>query len=389
MHISAETLLTDHLNDRLAWGVVNQSLALESFSHNWGHVLADATINPAVGQPLTDFFDEFVGLDGYIQTIMRSRLPEFRLERINRPISEAQTGYFDFSLKPISNSRFLLFTIENKSDFGQLEQLIVQERNELRLTRSQLAVANEELKRLDHFKSLFFSMAAHDLRSPLMTIKGYADLLDMLIRQEMPPERVPEAQEFLSTITIQGDWLDQLIHNILDLNQIESSRFELELELCNLNDVVRNSADALRPMAALSDLELTVGYVQDGALICVDAKRIEQCIHNLVTNAIKYSPMGGKVSIDLSTTEEQAVIVVSDTGHGISEQQLPHVFDLYYRTSDAVASTVSGTGLGLFVVRSIVELHGGTIVVQSEAGKGTSFEIRLPNSTNPTGLANS
>ena len=367
-----------HFADQLAWGCISADLTILSYSSNWAKVLGDNNLHLQTNTPLTDYFDELIGLNNYIPTFIQSHSAEFRLERINRSQADGTVAYYDFTFLPIKDSEDILFVIENVTEFGRLEQQIVQERNELRLIRQQLSIANEKLRLLDQFKSLFFSMAAHDLRSPLMTVRGYSELLTLSVQQDMAESSRTQALDYIHTIQTQANWLDQLVHNILDLNQIENERFELNCELCNLNDLVLSAAEALRPMSRLNEQTLTVELAEKGILLNADVKRIEQSIHNVIANAIKYTPANGKINITVYAENGQGIIKIADTGRGVEAEQIPHLFDLYYRTTNAIDSKITGTGLGLFIVHQIITMHNGTIDVTSTLGQGSTFTIRLP-----------
>ncbi len=207
-------------SDRIAYAHLSAEYIVLEYSANWCTIIPQKAKMPSVGDQLLDYFPEFYGLQKSIEQELSSTSRLFRLERINLDDGPNVIAYFDFTFVPYGDEGEMIITIEDMTGFGRMEQSLVQERNELRLARRDLGILNEELKRLDRLKSVFFSMAAHDLRSPLMTVRGYSDLLAMMVRHSMEVEVQEQALDFLETITVQADWLDRIINNILYLNKI-------------------------------------------------------------------------------------------------------------------------------------------------------------------------
>jgi PAS domain S-box-containing protein len=247
-------------------------------------------------------------------------------------------------------------------------------------------------KELDYLKDLFVSIAGHELRTPLTTIRGFAQMLQRsLLRQPEPLE--PEAHHetlvknlhFLDTIQRQTNRMNGLISQLLDFSRIQSGQFELtevtQVDLVNLLERVVEQQNALEPDRPLSLKTRGIRAVCQG-----DSDRLEQVIHNLITNAFKYSPEDSPVSVEIKVDGEQpgeAIISVKDVGHGISPEDQQHIFDRFYRVRSQETARTNGLGLGLFISHNIIEQHRGRMWLESQPGHGTTFFIALPLAVPP------
>jgi two-component system NtrC family sensor kinase len=227
------------------------------------------------------------------------------------------------------------------------------------------------LKELDRLKSEFVSTVSHDLRSPLTTVRGYADLLAL---QGPLTEEQKESIERIRRAVAQ---MNELITDLLDLGKIEAG-IGMEMEPCALEEVVSEAVETLTPRAAEKGLKLTVELAEGLPRIQGNAGRLRQVVLNLVDNAIKYTPAGGSVHVRLQRDGREIVCSVSDTGIGIAPQDQRGLFQKFYRVQNPQAEGIPGTGLGLAICRSIVEQHGGRIGVRSTPGQGSTFFFALP-----------
>jgi two-component system OmpR family sensor kinase len=223
----------------------------------------------------------------------------------------------------------------------------------------------DRLERLFRAQQRFIADISHELRTPLTTIRGNVDLMRRMDRLDRPS---------LDAIQAESDRMIRLVGDLLLLAQADAGqpirRDKIELDALML-EVVRQ----MRPTNDRVELNISV---EDQAVILGDADRIKQLLINLVDNAIKYTTQGGKVTLGLHRTEHEAVMTVTDTGVGIPAEDLPHIFDRFYRVDKARSRSAGGTGLGLSIVQWIVQAHGGKIQVQSQAGQGTTFTVWLP-----------
>ncbi len=327
-----------------------------------------------VNRALTDLLWEFVGLENVLQEIIQGKRPQYRLEHVNREQKEGTLRYLTFLIKPLNDNKpieRLLLLVEDTTDYGRLHQDLVQDRNELRLIRRELAEANEKLQQLNRLKSIFLAMAAHDLRGPLTSIHGFAEFLkeDITGKKQL---------EFVEIIAVQSDRLRRLINDLLDLDQIEQGKLVLDWRKCNLKDVVDEVVIALVPTIEMRRQSITVNLPTRPLVIWADSERLTQVVYNLIDNAVKYTPEGGQIRITARRNRESIELEVTDTGRGMTADQVANLFSLYYRSAEARHSDIPGTGLGLFIVKTLVEAHQGEISVESDLGRGTSFSIRLP-----------
>ncbi len=229
---------------------------------------------------------------------------------------------------------------------------------------------NHELRVIDQMKSDFVSNVSHELRTPLASIKGFAATI--IDDAEMPFE---VARDFVSIINSESDKLIIIINDLLDVSKMMSGHMEYHLEATDLEKVVGDVVKLLDIQAHGKALSLDYDVV-DPARLRLDPTRMSQVFTNLIGNAIKFTDRG-TVRVSQWIADGQAHVSVSDTGIGIPSSVLPHIFDKFYRVENVV-HTKEGTGLGLALVRGIVDYHGGSIDVESVEGSGSVFTVRLP-----------
>jgi two-component system phosphate regulon sensor histidine kinase PhoR len=234
-----------------------------------------------------------------------------------------------------------------------------------------------ELKRLENIRRDFVANVSHELRTPVTVIKGYAEtLLDGVLTRD--PDR---AANFVSVILKHSERLAALIGDLLTLSEMEAGDFTLELKPVNLAVVIRHAANLLEMKRAEKGITIDLENISGHSTsVLADQRRLEQVFINLIDNAIKYTPQGGKVTLTVQESEAEVIIRVSDTGPGIPLQSLPRIFERFYRVDSARSRDQGGTGLGLAIVKHIVQLHGGAITVESPPGKGATFSVTLKKS---------
>ena len=183
--------------------------------------------------------------------------------------------------------------------------------------------------------------------------------------------------EFLGDIDKEIDRLSSVVGDLLTLVHIDSHKLKLRREMMVFADTVRESVARLKPLAQTRDQEIKM-QIADSCEMFADPGKLAQVCYNIIENAIKYTPNGGTVTVSLHKSGRDAVLDISDTGVGIPPEDLPHIFDRFYRVDKARSRDTGGTGLGLSIVKQIVRLHAGSVNVQSEVGKGTTFTVQLP-----------
>jgi signal transduction histidine kinase len=237
----------------------------------------------------------------------------------------------------------------------------------------ELAEANAQLLRLNKAKSDFVSMVSHELRTPLAAIKGYASLL---ASGQFGTLGKPQGER-IEKIEKQADLLTRLINNLLDIARIESGRVTMERRVIPLEDFLSGVHDLVHPQMQAKRIRYSVD--RDGVTeLLGDAQHLQRVFLNLLSNAIKYTPEDGTIRVALARDGGSILTSVSDTGCGIPAEDLPKLFQEFYRANDAINQQVRGTGLGLALVKRIVEAHQGRIWVRSEKGKGSTFFVSLP-----------
>ena len=227
-------------------------------------------------------------------------------------------------------------------------------------------------KELDTLKSEFVSTVSHDLRSPLTLMRGYATMLDMV------GELNEQQKGYVSKIVTGVESMARLINDLLDLGRIELG-VDLQVEPVSVLDVLEKVTNTLRMQATQKEVELSLELPKDlPQHIDADPALFHQAIYNLVENAVKYTPEGGQVFVRVRTSDEDLVFEIQDTGIGIAVEDMPRLFEKFYRGKAREARARVGTGLGLAIVRSIAERHGGRVWVESEEGKGSIFYLQIP-----------
>ena len=228
-----------------------------------------------------------------------------------------------------------------------------------------------ELRKLEMMRRDFISNISHELRTPLSSIKVLAETL-----QEGGIEDAGVASEFLQKIDAEVDKLSQLAVELGELSRIESGEVAFDIKPCPVSQIAHQASDRVRPLAERASLELSLDIPPDIPSVLADRERIEQSLVNLLHNAIKFTPPGGRVGLSAEVHGDKVAISVTDTGIGIPADDLPRIFERFYKADKARAG--GGTGLGLAIAKHIVQSHGGDIWVESTEGKGSTFTFTLP-----------
>jgi signal transduction histidine kinase len=225
-------------------------------------------------------------------------------------------------------------------------------------------------REVEKFKDDMFSIASHDLKTPATVIKAQAQWL----KRRVHAGEHGDVEEGLTMIADQADRLAKLLNLLLDLSRIEAGRLDLDLAPTDLRGILLSMARALQ---STTDAHLIEVHAPTGIIGHWDARRIEEVVQNLLANAVKYSPMGGRIELRLESDEERAIVTVRDSGVGMSAIEAPHVFERFFRGQDI--RRLEGTGLGLYICQAIVTAHGGRVWAESTGpGHGSTFGFTLP-----------
>jgi signal transduction histidine kinase len=293
-----------------------------------------------VGQPLAAFAVGPGSDDGVAAALATARSAGHWRGELRRPGTDPTPTVWDVALTPIDDGRTAA-VFRDVSEKHAVEQL----------------------------RADFLSMLVHDIKAPLTVILGYVELLGD------PPGSLAMLEETLPRIRESGELIHGLVCNFLDLSRIEAGRLRLDPRPVDLDELVREAVEQHLERAQRKHLTLT--WAPGGLpALSADAQQLDRVIANLLGNAIKYTPAGGTVVVSTARLNGSAAIVVKDTGPGIPTELLPHLFEKYRRARES--RRVEGTGLGLFIAKTIAEAHGGRIMVDTAPGAGSTFTVLLP-----------
>jgi two-component system phosphate regulon sensor histidine kinase PhoR len=231
-----------------------------------------------------------------------------------------------------------------------------------------------ELKQLDQIRREFVANVSHELRTPLSILRGYIEVL--LDEPETPRE---ELIRILSIMERHSKRLQRLVGDLLSLAELESSQAKLELGVVQLDELFNNLIRDWKEKASAKNLKLLVDLPSEALTFCADGTRLEEVLHNLLDNAVKFSPENGQIRLRAMPSDSHMVLSVTDQGIGISKEHLPRIFERFYRADKARSRELGGTGLGLAIVKHIAQLHGGWVEADSELGRGTTIRVVLPD----------
>jgi signal transduction histidine kinase len=220
----------------------------------------------------------------------------------------------------------------------------------------------------------FLADVSHELRTPIAALRTFNELL-----RDGASADPQTRDEFLEQSGRQIERLDWLSTNLLELSKLDSGLVALDLRPDDLRAVVENAVEQAQPVADRKGVRLKASVPDTEVRQLHDPQRIGQVLSNLIGNAIKFTPTGGSVDVELERTPEGAELAVTDTGAGIAPEELPHVFERFYRGTSAEAERGAGSGLGLSITKSIVDMHNGRVTIQSSPGSGTQVLVSLPH----------
>lgn len=252
--------------------------------------------------------------------------------------------------------------------------------SEHRRHAAELEQARADAVHADAVKSRFLAIVSHELRTPLNAIIGFSDLLAGAGAITHSQERT---QEYAGIIASSGRHLLDVVNTLLDLSRIQSGHFEFAPEPVEANELIARCCEMMQLKAKESGVMLLRRPAQGDCPVTADTRALRQILFNLISNAIKFTPSGGKVEVGIRLGANYLDLVVTDTGIGIAEKDLPRIGDPFFQVESVYGRTHEGTGLGLSVVRGLVGLHGGSMSIDSALGQGTTVTVTLPRSSNP------
>jgi PAS domain S-box-containing protein len=284
-------------------------------------------------------------------------------------------NWIDGSLHVIASVRDIT---ERKLGEDRIRVLREQYTAELTAKNEQLEARNLEVERANRLKNEFLASMSHELRTPLHTIIGFSELLTEQLEGPLNEKQ----QRFLGHILQDARHLLELINEILDISKIESGRLELKREAFDFNHCVEEVLGGIRHQAANKNVALENKNSFHHALYA-DRVRVKEILYNLVNNAVKFTRAGGRVWVESAQEGDFLQVSVCDTGIGIPESEQSSIFDKFYQVGNSMDGTREGTGLGLPITKHLIELHGGTISVESQLGQGSRFKLTFPLAQSP------
>jgi signal transduction histidine kinase len=281
-------------------------------------------------------------------------------------------GLIGILSRKLTSPLLIMKEATSKMALGKYKQKIpIEGEDEIAQLGYSIKELGEQLQYFEDSRNDFLAAVAHELRTPLTYIKGYSDVLSKGMIDK-PEEQV----QYLTIINKESQRLSVLVNDLFEMSKLQAGRFELNRQQANINEMIERTASSLKPAAEMKGLSLNLDLYAGLPPAEVDVHRMEQVFYNLIENGIKYTS-AGEISIRSFSKDEYAVVEISDSGEGIPEVDLPRIFERFYRVDRSRTRKTGGTGLGLYVVKQIIEAHHGTIRVQSTLNQGSVFTIYL------------
>lgn len=358
--------------------------------------LAGTNTKLFANQHWSSFADEFSGYSGKLLVSTDDTIPEKLKELMQELSVEAavkmttttdSVGYFVVGSRRSGNSLSdqdmqlleiiadeVAIAVQNALRFEEISQFNVTLQKKIDDATRELQKSNEKLQKLDEAKDEFISMASHQLRTPLTSVKGY---ISMMLEGDAGDIN-DQQKNFLDQAFLSSQRMVYLIADLLNVSRLKTGKFIIEPKPTYLPDVVESEIAQLHETAKARDLKLIFDKPDSFPTLNLDETKIRQVIMNFADNAIYYTPKGGKITIGLKATDESIEYTVRDTGIGVPKSEQHHLFTKFYRAGNAKKARPDGTGLGLFMAKKVVVAQGGAIVFKTEEGKGSTFGFSFP-----------
>ena len=283
------------------------------------------------------------------------------MTRVSVRNSDGSSTSFDMSIAPLSAGGLLLHVLNRTNEAEQLEAL----------RRAQIVAERDA-----HEKTLFFAGVSHELRTPLNAIIGFSDMMRSRLFGPLPGKYA----EYAELIHDSGQYMFDLIGDVLDLSKVEAGKYTLVLDRFDVSDVVRSSVKMIRPSADSAEIMIDIDVPEDDVLlITADRRATRQILLNLLSNAVKFSPKGSTIKISAREADGSILLTVTDQGPGMSAEDIARIGEPFTQGRSGYDADARGSGLGLSLVRSLAELHGGQLDLQSELGNGMRARVSLPS----------
>ena len=314
-----------------------------------------------------------------INDMAKRQLGVERDEALNQNILELLKIEDEYELRDLitQSPELMIYSQNVNGEYISLRVRFALIRRESGFISGLVAVLHDttEQEKEERERRLFVSNVSHELRSPLTRVKSYLEALDEGALSE------PVAPDFIKVSLDETNRMMRMVTDLLHLSRIDNATSHLDVELINFTAFITfilNRFDKIRAQDEEKKYEIVRDYPITSVWIEIDTDKMTQVIDNILNNAIKYSPDGGKITVSMKTTDDQMILSISDQGLGIPKEDLPKIFDRFYRVDKARSRAQGGTGLGLAIAKEIVKQHNGFIWAKSEYGKGSTFTIVLP-----------
>jgi len=382
-------------------------IALQSGKSNLKIVASNTyKTNSKIKELSTKIQDKVVAIDDISKNLLVKSIKDQKLNRTNRlehivnlckdcifKPDEVQANclVFPITIRQKTIGVFSICSTDGRKKFTHFEDHILKRLanafnvsldrtriyEDLQSATNNLKKANKKLHEVDELKDEFVSVASHELRTPMTAIKNYL----WLTLSEGGKKLDKNIKEYLDIAYGSTNRLIELVNDMLTISRIESGRITFKPEDFDFNILVQSVYDELKPISKNSDINFKLTITPKKTIINGDKNKLAEVIHNVVGNALKFTPKDGNVKITLAHKEKNAVLEISDTGPGIAEENITKIFSKFAKLEHSYKKTkATGTGLGLYISKKIIEHHGGKIEIQSALNKGSSFIITLPMS---------
>jgi PAS domain S-box-containing protein len=280
---------------------------------------------------------------------------------------------FKKSLNILTNQ--IAIAIENTSFYKKIDNFNKRLKNEIELATKELREKNIELKKMDELKSDFVSNVSHELRTPLTSISGYTKLLLMGKLGQVNDQQ----KDCLDIVSEESERLTRLINNVLDLSKLESGKIKFKLEKIDIKEIATSTIQTLMHVANKKNIKIILKSSGKIPLFKASKDLIKQVLINLLNNALKFTPQKGQIEVNIKKISNKIQVAIKDNGEGIEKELIRKLFDKFYQVDSSMTREQGGTGLGLVIVKHIIDAHSGKIKVKSKLGKGSEFVFSLPN----------
>ncbi len=320
--------------------------------------------------------DELQGLASFYEIVPEDEREALR-ERMAHRLQGGQVhDHYETVIRHKSGDRVNLEVAVKAIQLGSRPRVlaIVRDVTTRRRMEAALQAQNARLQELDTLKSSFISTVSHELRTPLASILGYAEFLEDGIGGPLTSDQ----QCFVSQIHLGAKRLEALVDDLLDFARLEAGALRLNCQEEELRQQVREVVASFTPLAESKQIALEVGLPDQELPLRMDGMRISQVLTNLLSNAFKFTPPGGRIRVALSAHDQEVKLSVEDSGIGISREHLPYLFERFYQVDPSFTRVHGGAGLGLPIAKALIEAHGGRIGAESQVGQGARFWFTLP-----------